>query len=29
MTQNRKPPAYQEYAAAMLANRNFRLMTLA
>ena len=28
MTQNRKPPAYQEYAAAMLANRNFRLMTL-
>ena len=29
MTQNRKAPAYQEYAATMLANRNFRLMTLA
>ena len=26
--QNRKPPAYQEYAAAMLANRHFRLMNL-
>ena len=29
MAQNRKAPAYQEYAAPMLANRNFRLMTLA
>jgi hypothetical protein len=29
MTQNRKPPAYQEYAASTLANRQFRLMTLA
>ena len=29
MAQNRKAPAYQEYAATMLANRNFRLMTLA
>ena len=29
MTQNRKPPAYQEYAATILADRNFRLMTLA
>lgn len=28
MTQNRKPPAYQEYAATILADRNFRLMTL-
>jgi len=26
--QNRKPPAYQEYAAAILANCHFRLMTL-
>jgi hypothetical protein len=26
--QNRKPPAYQEYAATILANRHFRLMTL-
>jgi hypothetical protein len=26
--QNRKPPAYQEYAAAILVNRHFRLMTL-
>jgi hypothetical protein len=26
--QNRKPPAYQEYAATMLANRHFRLMNL-
>ncbi len=29
MTQNRKAPAYQEYAASTLANRQFRLMTLA
>lgn len=29
MTQNRKPPAYQEYAATVLSDRNFRLMTLA
>ena len=29
MVQNRKPPAYQEYAATILADRNFRLMTLA
>ena len=29
MTQNRKPPAYQEYAATILADRNFRLMALA
>lgn len=29
MAQNRKPPAYQEYAASILADRNFRLMTLA
>ena len=29
MTQNRKPPAYQEYAATILAGKNFRLMTLA
>lgn len=29
MAQNRKPPAYQEYAATILADRNFRLMTLA
>jgi hypothetical protein len=28
MAQNRKAPAYQEYAASMLANKNFRLMTL-
>lgn len=28
MTQNRKPPAYQEYAASTLANRQFRLMNL-
>ena len=28
MAQNRKPPAYQEYAATMLATRNFRLMTI-
>jgi hypothetical protein len=26
--QNRKPPAYQEYAASILVNRHFRLMTL-
>lgn len=29
MTQNRKPPAYQEYAASMLSNREFRLMSFA
>lgn len=29
MAQNRKPPAYQEYAATMLASRNFRLMNIA
>ncbi len=29
MAQHRDPPAYQEYAASTLANRNFRLMTLA
>ena len=29
MAQNRKPPAYQEYAASMLANNGFRMMTLA
>jgi len=29
MAQNRNPPAYQEYAASTLANRQFRLMTLA
>ena len=29
MAQNRKPPAYQEYPAAILANRPFRLMSLA
>ena len=28
MAQNRKPPAYQEYAATMLADRNYKLMTL-
>lgn len=28
MTQNREPPAYQEYAATMLANKDFRLMSL-
>jgi len=28
-TQNREPPAFQEYAAAMLARREFRSMTLA
>lgn len=28
MTQNRQPPAYQEYAASMLANNNFRMMSL-
>ena len=28
MAQNRKPPAFQEYAAALLANKNFRLMSL-
>ena len=29
MNQNRKPPAYVEYAANMLASRNFRLMNIA
>ncbi len=29
MAQNRKPPAYVEYAATMLASRNFRLMNIA
>lgn len=29
MTQNRPPPAFQEYAAPMLANRDFRVMSLA
>lgn len=29
MAQNRKAPAYQEYAASMLSNRHFRLMSLA
>ena len=29
MAQNRKPPAYQEYPAAMLASRNFKLMNIA
>ncbi len=29
MTQNRKPPAYLEYAATILANRHYRSMTLA
>lgn len=29
MKQNRPPPAYQEYAAAMLANRGFRTLSLA
>ena len=29
MAQNRKPPAYQEYAAAMMAIREFKLMSLA
>ncbi len=29
MVQNRKPPAYQEYAATMLASRGFRLMNIA
>lgn len=29
MTQNRKPPAYQEYASAMLSNKQYRLMSLA
>ncbi len=28
MAQNRKPPAFQEYAASFIANRNFRLMSL-
>lgn len=29
MAQNRRPPAYVEYAATMLASRDFRLMNLA
>ena len=29
MAQNRKPPAYQEYPATMLASRNFKLMNIA
>ena len=29
MTQNRKAPAYQEYAATMLSNKHYRLMNLA
>jgi len=29
MAQNRKPPAFQEYAASMLANRVYRQMSLA
>jgi uncharacterized protein YdaU (DUF1376 family) len=29
MVQDRKAPAYQEYAATMLANRHYRLMSLA
>jgi hypothetical protein len=29
MTQNRKAPAYQEYAATMLSNKYYRLMSLA
>lgn len=29
MTQNREPPAFQEYAAAMLAKRDFQLLSLA
>jgi hypothetical protein len=29
MAQNRPPPAYQEYAASMLANNDFRMMDLA
>jgi hypothetical protein len=28
MTQNRPPPAYQEYAASMLSNMTFRMMSL-
>lgn len=28
MAQNRKPPAYQEYASAMLASKSFKLMSL-
>ena len=28
-TQNREPPAFQEYAAAMLSRREYRAMTLA
>lgn len=29
MAQNRKPPAYQEYAASMMSKREFKLMSLA
>lgn len=29
MAQNRKPPAYQEYAASIMAKREFKLMSLA
>lgn len=29
MSQNRKPPAYQEYAATILSNRQFRQLSLA
>jgi hypothetical protein len=29
MAQNRKPPAFQEYASSIIASRQFRLMTLA
>jgi hypothetical protein len=28
MAQNRKPPAFQEYAASFIASKNFRLMSL-
>lgn len=28
MAQNRKPPAFQEYAADILVNKHFRLMSL-
>lgn len=29
MSQNRPPPAYQEYAASMIADQRFRAMSLA
>ena len=29
MAQNREPPAFQEYAAAMMAKTDYRLMSLA